>query len=113
MSTALAAQHSEWLSLVEISGPFLTLPVLKRALPLGLDPTPLPLVNDLRVAWSEVSDDDSLVPRWIRWVLHDLLELPNDVVKEGAEIGPRNLSTILRRQAGLFTESPPVSTRVG
>lgn len=94
MSARLAAQHSEWLSLVEISGPFLTLPVLKRALPLGLDPTPLPLVDDLRVAWSEVSDDDSLVPRWIRWVLHDLLELPREVVKEGTEIGPALTCTV-------------------
>lgn len=88
MSSSLAAQHSEWLSLVEISGPFLTLPVLKRALPLGLDPTPLPLVDDLRVAWKEVGDDDTLTPRWIRWVLNDLLELPSEVVKEGTEIGP-------------------------
>ena len=94
MSASLAAQHSEWLSLVEISGPFLTLPVLKRALPLGLDPTPLSLVDDLRVAWSEVSDDDSLVPRWIRWVLHDLLELPVEVVKEGTEIGPALTYTV-------------------
>jgi hypothetical protein len=94
MSTSLAAQHNEWLSLVEISGPFLTLPVLKRALPLGLDPTPLSLVDDLRVAWSEVSDDDSLIPRWIRWVLHDLLELPDEVVKEGAEIGPALTYTV-------------------
>ncbi len=94
MSASLADQHSEWLSLVEISGPFLTLPVLKRALPLGLDPTPLPLVDDLRVAWSEVSDDNSLIPRWIRWVLHELLELPEEVVKEGTEIGPALVYTV-------------------
>ena len=68
--------------------------MLKRALPLGLDPTPLSLVDDLRVAWSEVSDDDSLVPRWIRWVLHDLLELPDEVMKEGTEIGPALTYTV-------------------
>ena len=61
---------------------------------MGLDPTPLSLVDDLRVAWSEVSDDDSLVPRWIRWVLHDLLELPDEVVKEGTEIGPALTYTV-------------------
>lgn len=94
MSAPLSGQHSEWLSLVEISGPFLTLPVLKRALPLGLDPTPLSLVSDLRVAWNEVSDDDSLMPRWIRWVLHDLLELPGEVVKDGTEIGPSLIFTV-------------------
>jgi hypothetical protein len=30
-----------------------------------------------------------------------------------AHAKPRNLSTFLRRQAELFTESPPVSTRAG
>ena len=47
-----AAQHSEWLSLVEMAC-LLTLPVLQAcARRLGLDPTPLSLVDDLRVAWS-------------------------------------------------------------
>ncbi len=94
MSKPLTAQHSEWLSLVEVSGPFLTLPVLKRALPMGLDPTPLPLVDDLRVAWKEVGDDESLTPRWIRWVLSDLLELPDEVLKEGTAIGPAFTHTV-------------------
>jgi Ser/Thr protein kinase RdoA (MazF antagonist) len=35
------------------------------------------------------------------------------VVMTYVEGGPRNLSTVLRRQVGLFTESPPVSTRAG
>ena len=30
-----------------------------------------------------------------------------------AMLGGRSLSTVLRRQAGLFTEPPPVSARVG
>jgi len=34
MSTA--RHHNEWLSLVEVSGPFLSLPVLLRAFPQGL-----------------------------------------------------------------------------
>jgi hypothetical protein len=29
--------HGEWLSLVEVSGPFLSVPVLERVLPQGLD----------------------------------------------------------------------------
>ena len=94
MSKTMAAQHSEWLSLVEISGPFLTLPVLKRALPMGPDPTPLPLVDDLRVAWSEFGDDPTLAPRWVRWVLSSLLELPDEVVKEGTDIGPALTYTV-------------------
>lgn len=31
--------HTEWLSLLDISGPFLSLPVLLRAFPHGLDQT--------------------------------------------------------------------------
>ena len=43
--------HTEWLSLVEISGPFLTLPVLQRAFPHGLDPVDVDTVADLRGKW--------------------------------------------------------------
>ena len=39
---SIARHHADWLQLVDVSGPFLTLPVLKRALPQGLNPTPLP-----------------------------------------------------------------------
>jgi hypothetical protein len=35
MSTA--HHHTKWLSLVEISGPFLSMPVLLRVFPQGLD----------------------------------------------------------------------------
>lgn len=30
-------QHHDWLSLIEISGPFLAVPVLKEAFPQGLE----------------------------------------------------------------------------
>lgn len=33
---SVARHHSEWLSLVEVSGPFMSLPVLLRAFPQGL-----------------------------------------------------------------------------
>jgi hypothetical protein len=35
-----AAQHADWLNLVEPSGAFPTLPVLRRVFPPGLDRTP-------------------------------------------------------------------------
>jgi len=66
--------HAEWLSLVETAGPFLTVPVLKRALPHGLDAVP-PSLSNLRVAYAEWQEDPSLRRRWIRWVLDELLEL--------------------------------------
>jgi anti-sigma factor RsiW len=39
MAKPIARHHAEWLSLVEVSGPFLTLPVLQRAFPQGLEDT--------------------------------------------------------------------------
>ena len=35
---SVSRHHADWLSLVESSGPFLSLPVLLRAFPQGLDP---------------------------------------------------------------------------
>ena len=34
---SIARHHAEWLSLLEISGPFVSMPVLVRAFPQGLD----------------------------------------------------------------------------
>ncbi|MDA8286559.1 MAG: restriction endonuclease, partial [Actinomycetota bacterium] len=86
---AASRVHSEWLSLVEISGPFLTLPVLTRAFPAGLEPTDRELVEELRVAYAEVTDDPTLSPRFIRWVLERLLDLPNAVLRHGAAVPGR------------------------
>ena len=35
---SIARHHAEWLSLVEVSGPFLSMPVPLRVFPQGLDP---------------------------------------------------------------------------
>jgi hypothetical protein len=34
---SIARHHTEWLSLLDISGPFLSLPVLLKVFPTGLD----------------------------------------------------------------------------
>jgi hypothetical protein len=78
--------HAEWLSLVETSGPFLTVPTLKRALPAGLDATP-PAMSSLRVAHAEWRDDPGLQARWVRWVLDEVLELRH-AVREATEADP-------------------------
>src|SRR4051794_9675551 len=65
-------QHAEWLSLVETSGPFLTVPTLKRALPNGLDAAPDALPR-LRLAHAEWQADRSLRGRFVRWVLDEVL----------------------------------------
>ena len=35
---SIARHHNEWLSLLDVSGPFLSMPVLLRAFPNGLNP---------------------------------------------------------------------------
>ena len=55
--------HAEWLSLVEIEGPFLTLPVLERVFPQGLDKDDSPeakaLSRNLRLAFEEWEDNQT------------------------------------------------------
>ena len=34
---SIAKHHAEWLSLIEVSGPFLSLPVLVQRFPQGMD----------------------------------------------------------------------------
>ena len=50
MSAAAAAEHNEWLALLDVSGPFLTLPVLLQELPDGLDRLPPDAMPLLRAA---------------------------------------------------------------
>ncbi len=84
--TRIEDHHAEWLSLVETSGPFLSVPALKRALPEGLEAPPAAL-RDLRVAHAEWQEDAGLQRRWIQWVLEELLGL-GDAVTEATEADP-------------------------
>ena len=51
--TKSASRHADWLSLIEISGPFLTLPVLDRIFPQGLDARDPELRRELRTRFAE------------------------------------------------------------
>lgn len=74
--------HDEWLSLIEISGPFLAVPVLKKAFPQGLEAADGRVRKYLRQAydeWCEARDNDDpqleeLHRAWIREVLARGLE---------------------------------------
>jgi len=85
---SIATFHAEWLNLLEIDGPFLTLPVLTERLRSGLEPTDPDLVAELHTAQREVEDDPTLQPVWSRWVITRLLGFPDEVLREGASIGP-------------------------
>ncbi len=81
----IGRHHAEWLSLVETSGPFLTVPVLERILPDGLEATML--MPDLRVAYAEWHENPGLRQRWIRWVLDELLAL-RDATSQATDADP-------------------------
>lgn len=76
----------EWLSLVEVSGPFLAAPVLENAFPQGLEPVVTSTRRRIRAAYEEwrdaVDQDDPLLPRlhaeWIHLILTELLEFDAD-----------------------------------
>ncbi|WP_241971538.1 Eco57I restriction-modification methylase domain-containing protein [Burkholderia pseudomallei] len=82
----MTTQHHDWLSLIEISGPFLAVPVLNEAFPQGLEELDAATRKRLRQAYDEWRDaletDDphfaDLHTAWIDEVLSRGLELDED-----------------------------------
>jgi hypothetical protein len=86
---SIAKHHAEWLSLIEVSGPFLSLPVLMRVFPQGLEPHSPERHRSLRLAheeWEEKQGQSQFHRAWIRFVLTELLELDEAVLAEGQDI---------------------------
>lgn len=93
--------HTEWLSLVEVSGPFLSMPVLERVFPHGLDAHDPEHFRSLRVAYDEWSENQegrrpnpAIHKAWIDFVMHETLGLPDEVLAEGQAI-PQTLKAII------------------
>jgi len=77
--------HTKWLSLVEISGPFLSMPVLLRVFPQGLDGIDPKKRQRLRLAfgeWENSRTDLAFHNAWIRFVLDEILDLPEQVLTD-------------------------------
>ena len=90
---SIARHHTEWLSLVPVSGPFLSLPVLLEAFSAGLEPHDPDHVRLLRqefTAWQEATESRRYDPvrhqAWIRFVLSQTLDLDDQVLREGQGI---------------------------
>lgn len=100
MSTA--RHHNEWLSLVEASGPFLSMPVLLKVFPQGLDVPHTPeLSRVLRVAhaeWQETQQgarpDRAIHNQWVKWVLLNVLSYPPQALLEGQALPPEVVVTL-------------------
>ena len=79
---SIARHHAEWLSLLEISGPFLSMPVLMGAFPQGLEARDAERAGELRAAYEEWADnqgglqpDPAIHTAWVRYVLENTLDL--------------------------------------
>lgn len=90
---SIARHHAEWLSLVPVSGPFLSLPVLMEAFNAGLephDPDQSRLLRQEYGNWQESFEKRKADPaphhHWIKFVLTKTLELDERVLAEGQAI---------------------------
>jgi hypothetical protein len=83
---SITRHHADWLSLVEVSGPFVSLPVLMRAFPQGLEPRDPAQAKMLRAAYDEWHDNPSAPGKQRAWVMHVLtsvLGYPENQITEG------------------------------
>ncbi|EMJ7188118.1 hypothetical protein V7947_003712 [Vibrio vulnificus] len=83
-------QHADWLSLIEVSGPFLAEPILNQAFPQGLERLDSVKKRQFRQTydeWREVIDSDApedlkikdkIHQQWTNWVLKFGLDLDED-----------------------------------
>ncbi len=83
-----ARQHIEWLSLVPVSGPFLSLPVLEKVFPQGLDSHSSETTGPLRLAYAEwratfgkPGQEQAALYRWITFVLKETLQFEGALVE--------------------------------
>jgi len=92
-------RHTEWLSLIEVSGPFLVPRALEEVFPQGLERVETPVRHRLREAYeewreavdTEDSDLEALHGAWTRLVLEECLEYDDRVLVAGDDL-PGSLS---------------------
>lgn len=94
-----ASEYAELLKLIEVSGPFISLPVFKEVFPQGLVKDSSDQTRELRELYDEWREARKQMPgvvspaerEWVRAVFSVLLEWPTDYLLEHNAI-PQNLS---------------------
>lgn len=89
----MSAKH-EWLNLLDISGPFLAVPVLREVFPQGLEELDSSRAKRLRSAYEEWrdavdgddTDRDELHAAWVDEVLRTALEADDSLLKPGKDV---------------------------
>lgn len=104
-----------WLSLVDVSGPFLAGTVLEEAFPQGLEKVETPRRQRLRAAydeWQDAIDEDdpqlaALHNAWVRMVLEDALEYDHESLASREQVA----GSILYRNTDGAEDSPDFAVR--
>lgn len=89
------SEQVEWLSLIDISGPFVAASVLEEAFPQGLEKVETPRRQRIRSAYEEwrdaIDDDDPQLPElhaaWTLMVIQDMLEYDDRVLIRREALG--------------------------
>jgi hypothetical protein len=97
-----ASEYSELLKLIEVSGPFISLPVFREVFPQGLVKDSPDLTRDLRELYTEWTAARSLAPNvvspaereWVQAVFLNLLGWPSEWLAADNAI-PQNLSYVV------------------
>lgn len=89
MPIPISKTHTDWLSLIEISGPFVSMPILTQVFPQGLEDVSPEMARSLRADfefWQESSDDVAVHSAWVKLVLDSLLGYSSEVLLSGQMI---------------------------
>jgi hypothetical protein len=96
---AIARDHAEWLSLLDISGPFLSLSVLVDAFPQGLeahDSAHMAVLRQAAREWGETAGPDAAIHQaWVRFVLGQTLGFPDELIAQGQALPPHLAVAVL------------------
>jgi hypothetical protein len=111
----------EWLNLIEVSGPFLAMPVLREVFPQGLEALTSGRPQRLRRTYDEWRDavdvDDldlpSLHAAWINEVLETALEMDSGVVRWASDVPERLTILMPEHGATLGPDMAVVNTTNG
>ena len=126
----VAEQHEDWLNLVDAEAPWFSLPVLKRVLPNGLDPTPSEVRAEHKARWYGDDGLDSARlaadrSEYLDWLLRDVLgwgpdcrtgsDLPaalaTGVTRHDVSITPTGVyQPLMSKPVGLFDEPDEAGT---
>ena len=89
MANSITKTHSDWLSLIEISGPFVSIPILAEVFPQGVEDVAPEAARSLKADyefWQENADDPAVHSAWVRLVLESLLGYAGEVMLSGQGI---------------------------